>query len=154
MAAAAATNEAFETTTKAPARESLRERIARHLAGDAAPSNYEAMCTELVRRGADARVTCPDCHGLGAIALPLEYLMQFEADLADDKRAWQLEIAQELDVQRQGILRFNASERERKRRERLNEDAVCRTCKGACTLRNDQHAAHYLVVSPDVMLTT
>lgn len=154
-AAAIATDDQLRQSAHAPTpRESLRERIARHLAGDAAPSNYEAMCRELVRRGVDARVTCPDCGGLGAIALPLDYLMQFEADLADDVKAWKLEIAQELDVNRQGVLRFNAEERERKRRALLNEQAVCRPCKGLGTLKNAAHAAAVIRARPDSMLTT
>jgi hypothetical protein len=139
------------------AREALRERIARHLAGDAAPSNFEAMVRVLSADPSNGAEDCDDCGGLGHRRLARHVIEEHDQKL--EQRLLQLELRQrelaaaraeahrprgndELEEKlRQNalrevddiekkilVLRRNIEDDERA----LNKRSVCRTCRGTC----------------------
>jgi hypothetical protein len=90
----------------------LRERIAQHVAGVGAESNYEVMCLEVARRRTESRVDCPECDGLGFRAVSSAELAAFEARMAkkqEDGAGWKTL---------------------KDERWRFNRESVCRPCKG------------------------
>jgi hypothetical protein len=90
----------------------LRERIARHVAGVGAESNYEVMCLEVARRRTESRVECTECDGPGFRAVSLAELAAFEARMAkkqEDGAGWKTLKGE---------------------RWRLNRESVCCPCKG------------------------
>lgn len=62
--------------------ERLREAIARHVAGTAEPSNFEAMC-DVIRRDPNAGPDpCEDCDGRGFRLLPEHAVEQYRREIA------------------------------------------------------------------------
>lgn len=165
-----------EPTTETRARvtrhapgESLRERIARHLAGTAPASNYEAMC-EAIAHDAAGRPACEHCGGHGHRLLPRhvreEYDEREEHRLEDAHLREQLvteparqhgddegeqrkrDLASVYDnIEKLGRVREN---RDRDQRAR-NRRTICRACRGSGV---GPRAKDFTPGRPDSMFST
>lgn len=128
--------------------ESLRERIARYLAGDEAESNWSVVIGDAPLLTSDESEPCRDCDGLGFVVLPEPKLKEFAARIAHlGDEAMLASKARDLESERRLSVKI------RDEHWKLNRESVCRTCRGSCYAA-PKDGAKRQSVAPDGMFTT
>jgi hypothetical protein len=132
---------------QAPFPESLRERIARHIRGDAQESNWSLIVGDAARLAREEHRLCRDCDGLGFVALSEQRLATFALRVADMRgEAAKASAAGRLDRERQ------IGENIRGEHWNLNRESVCKTCRGSgygasVPRRSVAHDAYFATVT-------
>lgn len=128
--------------------ESLRERIARYLAGDEAESNWSVVIGDAAIAATEEHEPCPACSGNGFVVLTEPRLKEYAqriAHLGDEamlaRKSGDMETDRRL------------STKIRDEHWKLNRESVCRTCRGS-RFAAPKESSTTPLVEPDPMFTT